>query len=363
MAEYIPLQADEHEDPMTATPFPIETQIKDPELGRREPIWAAHLPAQLRFEDDHDDTPKMREYIRPSDAGKCARQLGYIASGTEVSDPPDDASILAFAIGNFLHRTWQAGVERYFEEMRATYEGEHGEGAVPGPGIPWTVIIEQPFDETITLPPKTPDEPPTEVPIIGFADLVVYDCEGNALEVDDAKSKGGLGFKKMFKEGVDPGPYTQSWIYAVIVEALRIAVLNLAKENISVKAAASMRNISETERYANEFTKETRDWDAAGYKEVRRMWGINRMAHEAGLLGRRVIPEYGNGTEVLTPANTLFEDGTTGWQCDYCNWRVQCVTDGPGRVPIPETSVLGIARRKATDKLAETFPGAVEVQS
>lgn len=367
MADFIPYTpTDDNDQEAIVAEFPASTVIKDAELGRREPIWAHYLPDQLRFEDDHDDTPKDREYIRPSDAGKCARQLGYIACGAEVTDPSDDASILAFAIGGFLHRTWQAGVARLFEEMRADYEAEHGDGAVPGPGIPWTVVIEEHFDRfdtTLTLPPRNPGDPGIEVPIEGYADLVVYDCEGTPLEVDDAKSKGGFGYKKSFKEGVDLGPWTQSWIYGVLKGAERIAVLNLAKENISVNAASKMRDVSETERYANEFTKFTRDWDLVGYKEVARMWGINRLAHEKGMLGKRVIPEYGDGTEVIAPQQGLFENGTTAWQCvGYCSWQQQCVTDGPGRVPIPETSVLAIRMKETATTVTEAFPGT-EVQS
>ena len=62
------------------------------------------------------------------------------------------------------------------------------------------------------------------------------------------------------------------------------------------------------------------------------------------------------------PANTLFEDGSTGWSCDYCGWRQQCVTDGPGRVPIPETSVLSIRMKETATTVTEAFPGT-EVQS
>lgn len=139
------------------------------------------------------------------------------------------------------------------------------------------------------------------MPIEGYADLVVYDSEDNVLEVVDAKSKTGFSFKKSFKEGVALGPWTQSWIYGVLKGAERIAVLNLAKENISVNAASKMRDVSEAERYSSEFTKLTRDWDLPGYKELARMWGINRLAHEKGMLGKRVIPEYGDGTEVIAP--------------------------------------------------------------
>lgn len=368
MADFIPYTpTDDNDQEAIVAEFPASTVIKDAELGRREPIWAHYLADQIRLTDEHDSTPKDRPYVRPSDAGKCARQLGYVASGTPESDPADDASIIAMAAGaRFFHKLWQDGVERYFDELRLDYEAEHGEGAVPGPGIPWRVVIEEHFDRsdtTLTLPPRKEGDPGIEVPIEGSADLVVYDSEDNVLEVVDAKSKTGFAFKKSFKEGVDLGPWTQSWIYGVLKGAERIAVLNLAKENISVNAASKMRDVSEAERYSSEFTKLTRDWDLPGYKELARMWGINRLAHEKGMLGKRVIPEYGDGTEVIAPQQGLFENGTTAWQCvGYCSWQQQCVTDGPGRVPIPETSVLAIRMKETATTVTEAFPGT-EVQS
>ena len=45
-----------------------------------------------------------------------------------------------------------------------------------------------------------------------------------------------------------------------------------------------------------------------------------------------------------------------------CSFRKQCVTDGPGRVPIPETSVLAIRMKETATTVTEAFPGT-EVQS
>ena len=337
MANFIPYTpTDDNDQEAIVAEFPASTVIKDAELGRREPIWAHYLPDQLRFEDDHDDTPKDREYIRPSDAGKCARQLGYIASGTEVTDPPDDASILAFAIGGFLHRTWQAGVARLFEEMRADYEAEHGDGAVPGPGIPWTVVIEEHFDRfdtTLTLPPRKATRArgadrrlrrPRRLRLRGH-------CSRST-----TPSRRAARLRSRSRR-VSTWPVDAVVDLRVLKGAERIAVLNLAKENISANAA------SRCETCPRRSATPTSSPSSPGIRP-RRLQGSRPNGASIASPTRRACseachPRVWLGTEVIAPANT-FEDGTTGWSCDYCSFASSASPTAPAgfRSPRPACS-------------------------
>jgi len=81
--------------------------------------------------------------------------------------------------------------------------------------------------------------------------------------------------------------------------------------------------------------------------ELVRMWRVNRLWHEEGLLAARRVP--GVPVEISNPktggwAQKEEVDGkerlvASGefWGCSYCAWQKECIEAGPGRVPMPTT--------------------------
>lgn len=296
---------------------------------------------------------RPRPYVSPSNAGKCARALGYHAIGLE-QEPPDLASEITFALGDALHDTIQGAFANACDDdgtieiggvrselhiewpIGTPGDGERGEdGEVPP--IPQVLTFEHRGDTY-------------EIPVFGYIDV------GHHETSVDIKSKGGYGYKLAIGERkAADGPDVMAMVQALIgamAKGLKFGTIIMGAKDAISKTSAAAKRMPDAQRVVAEWTIALEDWRDFVQDELVRMWKINELARSGTLPARR-IPGYagevenpGDGTVNGTGLDVA-PDGTVlgvfdAWQCAYCGYRDRCIADGPGRVTItPPTTQEG----------------------
>lgn len=276
---------------------------------------------------------KKRHYIRPSDALDCARKVGYIAAGIEGA-PMDAPGWWVTSLGTIIHELLDPAIVDHFGEHAST---EHMIG---------TPILDDDGNR-VGIEPHVVEVRGVEVSVVSFIDLWLHH-PAHPSTAWDYKSVGGYAYKLAVGERNEPeGPkrsaLIQAGIGALLVDAERVGVLNLARDAISVDTARR-KGFDEYRRFLAEWTVALDDIRDEVEAEILRLWKINRLVHDDGFLPIRKVP--GLGGEITDPRNGAWQVWATEndeprlvatgnyWGCDYCSHRDVCIADGPGRVEI-----------------------------
>lgn len=266
---------------------------------------------------------KQREYVSASNALKCARALSFSAAGlAEDEGGMDPSGWWMTSSGSAMHQVWQDAIVDHFGVENVDVEMRIG-----------TVTDDK-------IEPFIVNVRDVDVPVISYADVFVHSPELSL--VTDLKFVGGYKYKLAVGErGVPQGPdrsaLIQSAISALILGAENVSVTYIAKDGISVNVARR-KGFDEWRRFTAEWTVPLDEIRTEVEDEILRLWNINRLVHDQGLLAKRMIPGVPveianpkNGAWQQTEGDTLLATGNF-WGCGYCSWQQSCINYGPGRV-------------------------------
>lgn len=258
-----------------------------------------------------DDKPRAFEdtRFRHSDAGKCARAIGYAAIDLPASNPMDLSGRWNVGLGTIIHEAWQTQLHRRYPDA--------------------------------DIEPKVRTDAGS-----GHIDAVIR-TDGHVTAVE-LKSIGGFAFKLAVGErGSAQGPKFEHVVQAALngmaVDADEIVVAYLSKEAISV-AAAQRKGFDEIGRFAAEWTYTRDEFEPIAAAEIERVTKILALVDE-GLLPARKVPggELPAGHEITDPAKGTWEarnrdgdltDVGSFWMCGYCRWQTTCASTPSGRIPV-----------------------------
>lgn len=255
--------------------------------------------------------------IRHSDAGKCARAIGYRAAGVADSDPMDLPGVWVTSLGTIIHEHWQNALQ----------------AAYPDADIEPRLRIEG-FDAS------------------GHADAVVTLPDRKVLV--ELKTTGGFSYKKKVGDRGEPeGPsyehLLQASLNGLAVDADEIVIAYIATEAISKQAARGKKHLTELSRFCAEWTFTREQFEPLAHQEQQRLQAILGLLDD-GLLARRVIPspELPKGHEIVDPSvgrwevrtDRGIEDTGTFWACTYCSFQSLCSQTKPGRIPVVDAIAL-----------------------
>lgn len=294
--------------PITAFHDTLDDETRDGWPPDATPVFGPALASYLDL--TREPRPaKTREYVRPSDALSCARKLSYIYGGYPTEDV-EPSGLWNFTLGDKIHELAQAAAFAAFPDA----------------------VCEVDLNDTVTVDG-------VDIPVNCFVDVHVPSLS----LVSDFKSVGGFAYKMMIGErGRPEGPkrehLIQAGIGAMLLDAENVSVTYFAKEALSV-AIAARKGFTELERFTAEWTVPLADIRDEVEAELARMWAINRLYHEDGLLAARKVP--GVPGEITDPERGAWVQRDTDdrvvstgnyWGCAYCPFQMVCAEHGPGRV-------------------------------
>lgn len=252
--------------------------------------------------------------IRHSDAGKCARAIGYSASGVPKSNPMDLAGVWVTSLGTKIHEWWQ-------EALVARYPGTEVEVKLRLDGLDAS----------------------------GHADARVDLTDGTRRVSVELKTVGGFSYKmKVGDRGPAEGPSfehkAQGALNAVADGADELVIAYIATEAIS-RPQAARKGLGELARFCAEWSYGRDEFEPWAAAEVARLQGILGVLDGGELPARKIPnPELPAGAVIADPTSGRWEqrsrdgqviDTGTWWACGYCAWQDTCAGTDAGRVPIP----------------------------
>ena len=262
--------------------------------------------------DDTDSTPP----IFLSEAGKCARQIGYRLAGYP-KPPMDDGGRHVTEIGNAMH-SW----------------------------------AQQKFDREQTEVPVRVTDRDGNVWLVGRVDLIHND------EVIDFKSAGNYTFKKkLTDEGPDISNILQVSLAMDALEFDKGRVVYWAKQQLQANDTKSLGlSMDSPLRFAVEFPFEFEQVEEITTFERKRLRLIWDTVDELGDLPPRAIPYVmPQGARIVDPSTGAWalyhNDGNGGpdvlmetgsfWLCNYCPYQELCAADVEGDNAIETAVNLG----------------------
>lgn len=264
--------------------------------------------------------------LRASSISKrCDRQLFYDLAEVPKTDPSGAAGTYRMMLGTKVH------------EALPTPEG-------------WTT------EDVIDLRPAG-------FPGSAHGDLVKRRDDGTVFAVGEVKTVGGYAFKLMTSNfnGPPEGPrwdhVMQAAMAAVALDAELVVIIYFSMEPLSPAIAKSVG--------ADEYGKFTAEWqipvDEAMRTEVereaRRQIRILKLA-ELGARPERTLshPDIPAGAMVDNPnrgswiqlniQGQVIKSNTT-WYCGYCDWKTQCLEDGPDAIPVTVSRLASVDRENS----------------
>lgn len=280
--------------------------------------------------------------IRHSDAGKCARAIGYSAAGIPRSNPMDLAGTWVTSLGTLIHEAWQ-------EALAIAFPGAQIEIKLRIDGLDASGHADAVIDTT---------RPPTDAEIIAGS----YDDQSGSGDLGgpvphrilfELKTVGGFSYKmKVGERGAAEGPShdhkAQAALNAVAVDADEVVIGYIATEAIS-KPAAARKGFDELTRFVAEWSYTRDEFEPWADAERKRMEGILAL-NDQGMLPARKIPspELPRNSEIVDPRKGRWEqrsatgdliDTGTFWSCGYCSWQDTCAATASGRIPISDVAV------------------------
>lgn len=297
------------------------------ELPDTQPRFIQLLVEKLAARDAEggDKATAFGTRLRHSDAGACARRLGYKAAGFEVTDPFDLPATWVTSMGTMLHERWQEALQEAYPE--AEVEAKLRIDGLDASGHADAIVY--------TFPVR---------------DDGIKDYEHPHRILYELKTTGGYAYKLMIGErGVAQGPKHEHKLQAALnglaVDADEIIIGYLSNEAVS-KNLAARAGLTELGRFAAEWSYTREEYEPWARSEVRRMTAILAVV-DGGKLPKRIFPtpELPKGHEITDPAKGAWQvedrehkvvDVGLWWACGYCPYQSLCVTTRPGRIDISE---------------------------
>jgi hypothetical protein len=237
--------------------------------------------------------------------------LAYTVLGVEPS-PPSGAGLYIMEIGTIIHELSQGAIGKRFEKT---------------PNRTIEVEVKSRLGENLS----------------GSADglVVVTDNENNVIRISlEIKTMGGVKFKKQigFKDGRGKGSYIdnpagpalsavgQAGWNALGNNCDTVLVISYALEAISV-GKAIQAGLTDAQRVCAEWFIPEEVWKPLAEMELARQEHILVQLSYGDLPDRVALDDYGREET---------RDITSHPLClGYCDYREQCVMDGPGTIPVP----------------------------
>lgn len=249
--------------------------------------------------------------LRVSWAGKCARDIGYRATGVAPSNPMT------------LSGHWRTGLGRIVHtEMQQVFTAAFGEDCE----------VE-----------KLADLRPFDVDGSGHMDVFLVtkpEVGGAKRIVIEVKTVGGFKFKKQVgNRGVAEGPATtavhQGALYALSADADELILISISLECMSEREVAKLGlpdDEADIAKFVAEWTLDRAGYTAIAEQELGRLRWIQEIL-DAGELPPRYIPfemppqarivNPRTGAWTLTVDGKVIEAGDT-WMCNYCDYQLLC---------------------------------------
>ena len=229
--------------------------------------------------------PDNESPLRPSSAGKCARQIGFKILKPELATPIMDRGTSGFLHGDLLH-----DAERYLIGQVADLR-----------------MIEHKLSNTIQW------EKNQEMTISGSVDGVIFE-NGKAKSILDVKSTNDRSFSDMCRYGADPGYVGQLQIY-MWMSGIENAWLWLYNKNDTAFSGVPHSTVATLAQRA--VIHVPYDEDLA-FKHLKRLYDILLLTN------RKVLPDRDH-----TFVAEIKDKKETGrdylpWQCGYCPFTAPC---------------------------------------
>lgn len=303
---------------MTFTDLDAVPRPDDPEFdGRPDPTPRfVHLLAKAA----PDLTERTGPGLRTSDAGKCARAIGYRAAGVARTNPIDPTGQWAIIIDGLVRDAWRAALQDTYPDAqinaRVRVEGLDATGwadaivDTAAAGEPWRILI------------------------------TAHTAGGWAY-------KNRIGVNDTPPEGPSPAHLLEAALLGAAVAADEIVIGYLSTE-VAAAWLAEKHDLPETTRYVAEWSYPAVTFMPWADQERDRLAGIAALV-DSGQLPARKIPGLPAGAVIVDPRSGRWEqrdrsgrtwDTDTTWSCRYCGWQDVCVTAGAGREPIPTPVTL-----------------------
>ncbi len=294
-------------------PIPLEDQLATPIME----FWMEHRP-------NHREKAIPGTRFRGSDAGSCARALGYIDQNEPVTNPPTWADYYRMDLGTLVHNQVQAMAEQVWgdhvqvevvTDYRPDINGSgHGDMAV-------RIVFDAPGDDGIVVIRRIHVE---------------------------IKTVNGFKFRNMIGAGKAPakGP-GMSHVLQASLNARHDACDEMRLMYFSMENTGKYRQDGEDPHGMGLFTAEwafnRTEIERFATLEAERVGDVFDQVDAGTFPDRNVLMDDGSIVTIEQPLRGLWvrhEDGFIvdngkTWQCDYCRYRDRCIDDGPGQVPIP----------------------------
>lgn len=258
---------------------------------------------------DETDRPNAIEggTLRASYAGRCSREIGYRIAKVAPSEPTTLSGYWRMGLGQLVHDLIQPILEEAF------------------PGAEIERLVD--WRESLGLN--------------GGSHIDAYLVTGEKRTVIEVKSVNGFKFKKKIgargpAEGPDPSALLQAAISAKALGADEIVIVCLSLENLSPREADKL-GTDDVGRFCAEWTYTAAEVAEITDREIIRLGAIDKIVAEGGLPPRFAPIQMPSGARVTDPEHkswTLERGGHVleageYFGCDYCDFRSQCVQDGP----------------------------------
>lgn len=272
--------------------------------------WAAH----------HEANPLPRAHpdalFRHSDAGGCARALGYAAIDLPPSNPMDLAGYWVVQLGHMIHDAWQVELPKRFPGAEVEVKVHEGRRAGH-------------VDAVVKLPPP---------PLTNQGRQSVIAIEG--------KSVGGFKYQLAVgargqAEGPSESHVIQGAMNGLLLDADEVVIVYWSRDAISVQQA-ERKSFDELRRFTAEWTFTREQYEPIARREIERVDAILGMVDD-GMLPARKIPGLPARAVIIQPSKGAWvnydergqaTDSGTAWQCAYCRWQDTCSRTAAGRTPV-----------------------------
>lgn len=277
----------------------------------------AHLLAQT--------APQLTERtgpgLRTSDAGKCARVVGYRVAGVARTNPVDPTGQWAIVVDGLVRDAWRTALQDTYPDAQINARIHVAELAATG----WADAVVETTNAT--------GEP--------WRILITAHAAGGWAY------KNRIGVNDTPAEGPSPGHLLEAALLGAAVAADEIVVAYLSTEVVA-GWLADKHVLPETTRYVAEWSYPAATYRPWADQERDRLAGIAALV-DTGELPARKIPGLPVGAVVVDPRTGRWEqrdrsgrawDTDTTWACRYCGWKDVCATASAGREPVPTPVTL-----------------------
>jgi hypothetical protein len=279
-----------------------------PEMVKLFDAWRENYEASADMELPHA-IPEAGPY-RASFAGvRCDRQLHYRLNKVPRSEPFDINTLWNFYLGHVIGEAMHAAAAGAWPTAIAEAAGDLRWLGIPGSSSADTFVPNNGEGASFNFEYKS--------------------TGGYSFKMDALRANGGPKF----------GAIVQGALSNRALGADRMFVVMIAKENVGV-GVAKQHGITGIDRFSATWEFSAAECDVLVRGEAARVGRVLQFADTDILPSRELDdPRYPKGAVITKPergmwvtTNSAGEVSGTGtaWECDYCDYRARCITDGAG---------------------------------